>query len=190
MVGIDEVGRGCLAGPLVAGAVILDGRIRGIKDSKKLTKAEREKFDVIIRRRALAIGIGWVSHEEVDELGMTAAVRLAMHRALHEIEHEYSEVIIDGNYNYLSHVSGTKAIIKADDKVAAVSAASIVAKVARDNWMATVAATQYPHYGFESHVGYATPQHRASIEAHGICELHRRLFAPVRLFMETNGVQL
>lgn len=184
IIGVDEVGRGCLAGPVVAGAVILDGKIRGLKDSKKLTKQEREKFDQRIRERALAVGIGWVSHQEVDELGMTEAVRLAMHRAVSQIDLPHQEIIIDGNYNYLSHLHGSRAIIKADDKIAAVSAASIVAKVARDNWMATYAAQQFPHYGFESHVGYATPTHRAAIEAFGVCEMHRRLFSPVRLHIE------
>lgn len=192
IVGIDEVGRGCLAGPVVAGAVILKGKIRGIKDSKKLTKEERERFDKIIRKKALAIGIGWVSPQEIDDLGMTEAVRLAMYRALAEIshEHDYSQIIIDGNYNYLAHLPESVTMIKADDKIPAVSAASIVAKVARDHWMATIAATQHPQYGFESHVGYGTPRHCNAIEDHGICDLHRRLFAPVKMWLPEHADQL
>ena len=190
--GIDEVGRGCWAGPVVAGAVVLDKRIRGLKDSKKLTKQERERLDVLIRKRALAIGIGWASPQEIDELGLTKAVSLAMERAVAEITTQYEEVIIDGNYNFLKHLDlpNVQTIIKADDKIAAVSAASIVAKVARDNWMATHAAAQFPHYSFEKHVGYGTPHHRAMIELHGLCDLHRRRWAPVRLKAELAGEQL
>ncbi len=181
IVGVDEVGRGCWAGPLVAGAVVLAKPIRGLKDSKKLTKAQREAFDTKIRHRALAVGIGWVTSTEVDALGLTKAVRLAMERAVAEVVAAYDEIIVDGNYNFLAHLSNSKAIIKADDKVPAVSAASIVAKVARDRWMASEAAARFPPYGFERHVGYGTAFHRAAIEAHGICDLHRQCFAPIRL---------
>lgn len=181
IVGIDEVGRGCWAGPVVAGAVVLRRALPGLKDSKKLTKLQREALDVRIRKRALAIGLGWASSKEVDELGLTEAVRLAMRRALAEITIPYERVIIDGNYNYLADIAGTETLIKADDLIASVSAASIVAKVARDNWMATEAAKQYPHYEFERHVGYGTRLHAAHIQTHGICDIHRLSYAPIRL---------
>ncbi|HEX8762280.1 MAG TPA: ribonuclease HII [Candidatus Saccharimonadales bacterium] len=179
ILGVDEVGRGCLAGPVVAGAVILDKPLRGLKDSKKLTKADREKFDKRIRERAVAFGLGWVTNIEIDALGMTAAVALAMKRAVESVQAQYDEIIIDGNYNYLPHLANVTCIIKADDLIPSVSAASVIAKVARDNYMAEMA-KQYPDYKFESHVGYATPAHRAALTEFGICDLHRRSFAPVR----------
>lgn len=178
--GIDEVGRGCMAGPLVAGAVLLERPIRGLKDSKKLTRAQRTAFDGKIRKKALAFGLGWVMPEELDAVGLTQAVRLAMERALASIEHEYERVVIDGNYNFLKHIAKTETLIKADDLIPAVSAASILAKVARDNWMID-AAKEFPGYGFDSHVGYCTAAHRAAVTELGICRLHRKSFAPVRL---------
>lgn len=183
IVGIDEVGRGCLAGPLVAGAVLLHKPIPGLRDSKKLTRAERETLDEIIRKEAIAFGLGWVPADELDGVGLTEAVRRAMRRALAQIIAPYKEIIIDGNYNFLKHEPLAKCIIKADDLVPAVSAASIIAKVARDNFMIE-AAKQHPLYGFESHVGYATPQHRLALDTHGMCDLHRRSFAPVRAKLE------
>jgi len=185
IIGIDEVGRGCMAGPLVAGAVLLDKPIRGLKDSKKLTRAEREAFDRKIRAKATAFGLGWVMPDELDAVGLTHAVRLAMERALQAIEMPYEEVIIDGNFNFLKHIEKTSTLIKADDTVPAVSAASILAKVARDTWMIN-AAKEYPGYGFESHVGYCTPAHRKALLDLGICKLHRLTFAPVRLVTEQN----
>lgn len=169
-----------MAGPLVAGAVMLDKPIRGLKDSKKLTREQRALFDIKIRQKALAYGLGWVMHDELDEVGMTQAIRLAMERALLAIQDDYERVIIDGNYNFLKHLPKTETLIKADDTVPAVSAASILAKVARDNWM-IAAANDYPGYGFESHVGYCTPKHRAAVLNLGTCDLHRKTFAPVRM---------
>src|SRR5687767_6535216 len=115
IVGIDEVGRGCWAGPLVAGAVVLRARISGLKDSKKLSRQQRERLDIIIRKRALAIGLGWVTPQEVDALGLTGAVRLAMERAMAEIQVPYDEIIIDGNYNFLKSNSKSRCLVKADD---------------------------------------------------------------------------
>jgi ribonuclease HII len=181
ILGVDEVGRGCLAGPVAAGAVLLDKKIRGVRDSKKLTRLQREKLDVRIRTRAVAFGIGWASVEEVDSLGLTEAVRLAMQRAVAQIsaELEYDELIIDGNYNFLKENPKSRPVIKADDSVCAVGAASIIAKVARDAYMREAAIT-YPGYFFERHVGYATPKHRAMLVEQGICELHRLSFAQVK----------
>jgi len=182
VVGVDEVGRGCWAGPVVAGAVLLDKHIVGLRDSKKLTKKQRETLDVKIRAKALAIGIGWATAGEIDELGMTAALRLAMQRAVAEITLPYDQVIIDGNYNYLPENPKASYLVKADDIVPAVSAASIVAKVARDRYMAE-AALAYPGYDFERHVGYGTMAHSKALAVLGVCDLHRRSFAPIRTLL-------
>ncbi len=179
VVGIDEVGRGCWAGPLVAGAVLLGRPITGLKDSKKLSKLQRERLAVIIKDEALAIGLGWVWPQAIDSGGITAAVKTAMHDALAAIAVDYDEVIIDGNINYFADNPKARALIKADDTVPAVSAASIIAKVARDNYMAEMAA-QYPGYGFEVHVGYGTAKHQAALASLGVCDMHRRSFRPVR----------
>jgi ribonuclease HII len=189
-VGIDEVGRGCWAGPLVAGAVALKAPIPGLKDSKKLSKSQRDKLAVVIHAEALAVGIGWVSAGELDAVGLTEAVRLAMERALQQIEIAYDEVIIDGNINYFPDNVKARAIIKADDTVPAVSAASIVAKVARDNYMSELGAP-YDRYGFEKHVGYGTALHLERLKLHGISDIHRRSFKPIKaieqLFTDTVG---
>lgn len=182
ILGVDEVGRGCLAGPVVAGAVLLSRAIPGLADSKKLTRLQREKLDLIIRRKAKAFGIGWVSPGEIDELGMTAAVKLAMQRAVADITMPYAKLVIDGNHNYLPEMPGSQCIIKADASVPAVSAASIIAKVARDAYMREIAKT-YPVYAFDKHVGYGTATHLAALQTHGICDLHRKTFAPVRALL-------
>jgi ribonuclease HII len=183
VVGIDEVGRGCWAGPVVAGAVLLVTDIAGLKDSKKLSKIQRETLALTITDSGARVGLGWVTPHEVDELGLTQAVRLAMERALAQISAPYDDVIIDGNLNFLAHVPKTRALIKADDTVPAVSAASIVAKVARDNYMAELA-EQYPGYGFESHVGYGTALHLAGLQKLGVSDVHRKSFKPIRALLQ------
>jgi ribonuclease HII len=130
-IGIDEVGRGCWAGPLVAGAVILPEDVRlpsnvKLRDSKKLSKAQRETTAAWVHEHALAVGLGWVEPDEVDNVGLTEAVRLAMHRAVEAISVAYDEIIVDGNINYFVEDSRAQALIKADDSVPSVSAASIV----------------------------------------------------------------
>lgn len=182
-VGIDEVGRGCWAGPVVAGAVLLPADFVHeenwrLADSKLLSKKQREQANLQIHNIALGIGLGWVSAEELDAIGLTAAVRLAMERALSQIASDYDDVVIDGQLNFLQDYPKTRALIKADAKVPAVSAASIVAKVARDNFM-TAAAVEYPEYGFERHVGYGTAFHLGKMKSHGLTPLHRRSFKPV-----------
>lgn len=177
-VGIDEVGRGCWAGPVVAGAVILDAPIEGLQDSKKLTSLRRTVLSERISETAL-VGIGWVEPAEVDDIGMTEAVRLAMSRALQELPSEYDEIIIDGNYNFFPDDPRARAVIKADGSVPAVSAASIVAKVARDAYMATEAHEQFPDYGFGQNVGYGTKHHRAALALHGVTALHRKSYKPI-----------
>ncbi len=178
IVGVDEVGRGCWAGPLVAGAVILNAPIAGLRDSKELSKSQRTRLAQQIEAEALAIGLGWVTPTEVDTLGLSAAVKLAMQRAVAQITVDYDEVIIDGNINYLAEDTRARAVIKADDTVASVSAASIVAKVARDAYMAE-AALEYPAYAFESHVGYGTKAHIAALAEYGVTPLHRLSYKPV-----------
>ncbi|HSX45687.1 MAG TPA: ribonuclease HII [Candidatus Saccharimonadia bacterium] len=177
--GIDEVGRGCWAGPVVAGAVVLADAIPGLKDSKLLSKKQRERLAAQVEVEALAVGIGWAQAVEVDELGMTEAVRLAMQRALELIIIPYGQIIIDGSLNFLAENPTAVAIVKADQTVPAVSAASIVAKVARDKYMAE-ACVKYPGYGFDKHVGYGTALHLEMLKLHGVSELHRKSFKPIR----------
>ena len=186
ILGIDEVGRGPWAGPLVAGAVVLKMPVEGLADSKKLSKKRRETLAVKIRENSW-FGLGWVTAAELDEIGMTKAVQLAMLRAvkdLHANGAEYDEIIIDGSFNYFKNVSGLQtekisAIIKADGSIPAASAASIIAKVARDNYMAELS-QKYPEYGFDKHVGYGTAAHAAALKTHGITPEHRKSFAPIK----------
>lgn len=181
IVGIDEVGRGCWAGPLVAGAVLLGAPIKGLKDSKKLSKLQRERLDAEIRVSAVAFGLGWVPAEEIDQVGLTEAVRLAMERALAAITVPYEQLIIDGNFNFFADNPKSQAVIGADNTVPAVSAASIIAKVARDKYMAEAALT-FPGYGFEKHVGYGTAVHSLALKVNGLTVLHRRSFKPIQAY--------
>lgn len=179
IVGIDEVGRGCWAGPLVAGAVILSTPIDGLTDSKLLSKKRREYFADVIKSQALAYGLGWVDAARIDSVGLTEAVRIAMSEALSQIKHAYDRVIIDGNINYLELNERAETLIKADLTIPAVSAASVLAKVARDAYMET-AARLYPEYGFEQHVGYGTKQHSDNLKLYGVSDLHRRSVKPIK----------
>ena len=182
ILGIDEVGRGPWAGPLVVGAVVLGGiAIDGLTDSKKLTKRRREELDVIIRDKASGYGLGWVSANEIDEIGLSAALVLASKRAVEQINAPYHEIIIDGTINFLSGTNKggyVKTLKKADLLIPSVSAASIIAKVARDNYMVDQD-TAYPGYGFKTHVGYGTAVHREAIKRLGVTPLHRLSFVPL-----------
>lgn len=182
ILGIDEVGRGPWAGPLVVGAVVLgDAKIEGLTDSKKLSKKKRETLDVLIREQAAGFGLGWVSAAEIDEVGLGAALRLATIRAARQVKTPYHEIIIDGTINFLSETTKGRYVTtlpKADLLIQSVSAASIIAKVARDTYMA-LQDDIYPGYGFASHVGYGTAAHRNSIERLGVTPLHRLSFAPL-----------
>jgi len=184
ILGIDEVGRGAWAGPLVVGAVVLGCDIEGLTDSKMLTKKRREELNEIILERASGVGLGWVSAAEVDEIGLSVALRLATKRAVQEVQASgttFHEIIIDGTINFLSdtplagHVTTIK---KADLLIPSVSAASIAAKVARDRYMNDQVG-EYPAYKFAAHVGYGTEAHRAAIDAHGVTPLHRLSIAPL-----------
>ena len=181
ILGIDEVGRGPWAGPLVVGACVLgDAKIDGLTDSKKLTAKKREKLDILIREQA-SFGLGWVSAEELDKIGLIAALHKATRDAVKQIEVPYHEIIIDGTINFLSDTklsSYVQTIPKADFLVPEGSAASIIAKVARDNYMIKLA-ERFPNYGFEKHVGYGTAAHREALEKYGPCEEHRHSFKPI-----------
>lgn len=182
--GVDEVGRGCWAGPVVAGAVILSSPIAGLADSKRLSKRKRAVLAAEIQMTAAWHSLGWASSQEVDLLGLSAAVRLAMARAVSTVSRPYDVLIIDGNINYLKDNPKARAIIKADASVAAVSAASILAKVARDNYMAEQA-LNYPGYRFGDHVGYGTAAHWQALMTYGICPLHRTSVKPVQAAART-----
>lgn len=182
IVGLDEVGRGCWAGPLVAGAVILGKPIKGLRDSKKLTKKQREELAEIINNEALSVGLGWVEPMDIDRLGLTESIGLAMNAALSQIKVPYKRIIIDGNHAFVED-ERVEARIGADDSVPCVSAASIIAKVARDNYMAKMS-VKFPGYGFEKHVGYGTKLHSESLKVQGVCKLHRLSYKPVKLAMQ------
>lgn len=185
IIGIDEVGRGCWAGPLVAAAVALplNHAIDGLVDSKKLSAKKRTVIANEIRSAQSDIGIGWVWPTEINQLGLSKSVQLAMQRAFNELAAiDHQEVIIDGSINFLSHLPKTKAVIKADGSIPEVSAASIVAKVARDEYMIEVA-KKYPHYGFEKHVGYGTALHVAALKEFGVLPLHRTSYKPIRAML-------
>ena len=174
MIGVDEVGRGAWAGPLLVCAARLRQPIDGLTDSKLLSAKKRQYYAKIIIKQA-DIGYGWVLASELDSIGLSAALRLATARALAELAPNTAEVIIiDGTVNFAPEYN-SQTLIKADLSVPAVSAASIVAKVARDKHMAEFA-KKFPNYGFEKHVGYGTAQHRAAIAQYGYTPEHRRSF--------------
>jgi ribonuclease HII len=192
ILGIDEVGRGSWAGPLVVGAVVLGGAsIDGLTDSKKLNKKRREELDRCIRESAAGYGIGWVSAVEIDELGLSKALKLATVRAVAQIHVPYHEIIIDGTVNFLADTKKGEYVTtmkKADLLVPSVSAASIIAKVARDRYMAEQDAV-YEGYKFSSHVGYGTAVHREAIEMNGVTPLHRLSFAPLAKYRRSDNYE-
>lgn len=200
ILGIDEVGRGPYAGPLVIGACILgdwqnseDAEwIEKLTDSKKLSAKRREELYALIKEKALATATGWVSSTEIDEVGLSEALRLATRRAVKQIQKAkvpFSEIIIDGTMNFLigtkleKYVSTLK---KGDFLVKEISAASILAKVERDKYMTELDAV-YPEYGFGKHVGYGTAAHQKAMEEFGLTPEHRRSFRPVREIAEGNN---
>ena len=177
--GVDEAGRGPLAGPVVAAAVILDDLrpIAGLADSKKLTAARRDKLYDEIRAKALCCAIAEASVEEIDRLNILQATLLAMQRAVAGLRLKPVRVLVDGNQLPRLDMPA-EAIVKGDALVQAISAASILAKVHRDRWCAQIDA-EFPQYGFAGHKGYGTAVHMAALRAHGACVHHRRSFAPV-----------
>jgi ribonuclease HII len=177
--GVDEAGRGPLAGPVVAAAVILDERhpIKGLADSKKLTALRRERLFDEIRAKALCCSIAEASVEEIDRLNILQATLLAMRRAVAGLRLKPNKVLVDGNRLPTLEVRA-EAIVGGDALVPAISAASILAKVHRDRWCLTLD-QQYPQYGFAQHKGYGTAAHLAALRAHGPCAQHRTSFRPV-----------
>ena len=177
--GVDEAGRGPLAGPVVAAAVILDERqpIAGLADSKKLTAARRDQLYDEIRAKALCCCVAQASVEEIDRLNILQATLLAMQRAVAGLRLKPGLVLVDGNRLPLLEMRA-EAIVKGDAKVAAISAASILAKVTRDRGLELLD-QRYPQYGFARHKGYGTAEHLQALRVHGPCPEHRRSFAPV-----------
>ena len=183
MIGIDEVGRGCWAGPLLVVASRARTQLpEGLADSKVLTKNKRESFlELIIE--SCDLGEGWVQPEEIDQHGLAGAMRLGVSRALLSLGADFDdEIIMDGSVNYCpDEFSKVQTIIKADQTHPIVSAASIFAKVTRDAHMVR-AAKFYPFYGFEKHVGYGTAIHQAALKVHGISQIHRKSFKPIQAY--------
>ena len=177
--GVDEAGRGPLAGPVVAAAVILDDLkpIKGLADSKTITALRRERLFDEIRAKALCCSIAVASVEEIEELNILQATLLAMRRAVEGLRLKPHKVLVDGNRLPVLDMLA-EAIVKGDALVPAISAASILAKVHRDRWCAEID-LQYPQYGFAKHKGYGTAAHLAALTAHGACPQHRKTFRPV-----------
>ena len=182
--GVDEAGRGPLAGPVFAAAVILDPAkpIAGLRDSKKLSAAKREALALLIQRDALAWSIAQCSETEIDTLNILQATMLAMRRAIEGLSMMPTLALIDGNRCPVCTVRA-EAIIKGDDKVAEISAASILAKTARDAALMHMH-QQYPDYAFDQHKGYPTALHLARVRLHGVAPVHRRSYAPVRALLD------
>lgn len=207
IIGVDEVGRGCWAGPLVAGAVAFVGSesgetpLIGLDDSKKLSRKRREVFAPQIYETALAWGLGWVQPEAIDSGGITEAVKTAMLLAVTDVLRRLSDtevsagpvvIIVDGSYNFLQHFDVPRAYagrleirtqVGADGLVPAVSAASIIAKTSRDEYMANEAERAYPGYGFGAHVGYGTAAHIGALGRYGVTPIHRKSYKPIQKFL-------
>lgn len=177
--GIDEAGRGPLAGPVVAAAVILDPArpIPGLNDSKKLSEKKRQALAALIRERALAWAVAEATVEEIDHLNILHATMLAMQRAVAGLAVTPASALVDGN-RCPKLAMPVEAVVKGDGKIASIAAASILAKTVRDDGMLALHA-QYPQYGFDRHMGYPTAAHFAALETHGTSPVHRRSFGPV-----------
>jgi len=182
--GVDEAGRGPLAGPVTAAAVMLDPErpIDGLRDSKKLSAAARERLADAICERAAAWCVAEASVAEIDQLNILQATMLAMQRAVAGLGRPPAEVMVDGN-RCPNWAWRSQAVVKGDDKVAAIAAASILAKTTRDRFMCRLH-DEYPAYGFAQHMGYGTAAHLAALKAHGACPQHRRSFGPVKLVLD------
>ena len=178
LIGVDEVGRGCLAGPLCVAAVSLRMPVVGLRDSKKLSPKKREELDIKIRENADYLNIVLISAEEIDNIGLAEALKKAFINSVDGIDKEI-KIITDGNINYLKDLfPNSEAIIKADDSVKEVSAASIVAKVYRDKLMVELD-KDYPGYNFKVNKGYGTKEHLNAIKEIGVSKLHRKSFKPI-----------
>jgi ribonuclease HII len=182
LAGVDEVGRGCLAGPVFAAAVILPSNFRlpGLDDSKKLLPAQREKFSAVIREQALAFHVAMVSVEEIDQINILRASLKAMRLAVLGLSLKPVLTLVDGHLGIGDEIA-QEPLIGGDARSASVAAASVVAKVARDAYMA-LQETSFPGFSFAQHKGYATPQHYRELETHGPTSLHRKSFYPISQF--------
>jgi ribonuclease HII len=183
LAGVDEAGRGPLAGPVVAAAVILDDskRIRGLADSKVLTPLQRERLYDLIMDKALCCSVAEATVEEIDTLNIYHATMLAMKRAVEGLRLKPAKVLVDGNALPRIDVLA-EAVVGGDAKIKSISAASILAKVHRDRLCQQLDA-EFPQYGFASHKGYSTPEHLQALKVHGACRHHRRYFSPVAATM-------
>jgi ribonuclease HII len=188
--GVDEAGRGPLAGPVYAAAVILDPAviIAGLADSKVLKPETRERLAVEIRTHATAWAVGSASVDEIDRINILQASLLAMRRAVEALHVLPDEVLVDGD-KVPTLTIAARAIVRGDATVAEISAASILAKTARDAEMVALH-QRYPQYRFDQHKGYSTPAHLAALQRHGACPVHRRSFAPVRLVLDGDGTAI
>lgn len=174
--GLDEAGRGPLAGPVVAAAVIFepDVLIPFVNDSKKLTEKRREELYHLIREKAVTVGVGLVSHDVIDRINILQASMLAMNKAIGQLKVQPEQLLVDGNF-FRHEKFPVENIIKGDSLSHSIAAASIIAKVTRDSLMREYDRV-FPHYGFAQHKGYGTRDHIAAIHRHGFCEIHRRTF--------------
>ena len=183
--GLDEAGRGSLAGPVVASAVILDPNdsIKGLSDSKKLSQKRRDELEIQIKKRSLAWSVGWVSSIVIDEINILQATMLAMRRAIINLTTKPNKILVDGNclpdLNFDGELIPGDAIIGGDDKILSISAASILAKTARDRMMNEIDKI-FPIYEFAQHKGYGTKKHFSKLYKFGSCCEHRQSFAPMR----------
>lgn len=193
--GVDEVGRGALAGPVYAGAAILDfakllamkkaDRIL-IRDSKSLSRAQREKAKSLVETIAISYATGCAETDEIAELGITKSTFLAMHRALAKLSIPFDVLLIDGKYPLPDYASEQISIICGDGSCYSIAAASILAKETRDSLMREHAIL-YPAYGFDAHVGYATSKHLQAIQEQGVCALHRKNFEPIKSLLNSSS---
>ncbi len=192
--GVDEVGRGCIAGPVVAACVILDysklesldTRTKSkIRDSKTLSAKQRAELIDLIEEISLSSALGVASEREIEQIGILKATFIAMNRAIESLETVRPDILlVDGNQRIANQTIKQQTIVKGDSLCFAIAAASIIAKEHRDQFMHKQAAV-HPHWGFDRHVGYGTSEHIAAINSHGICNLHRRNFAPIRDLVST-----
>ena len=183
IIGIDEVGRGAWAGPLLFCAVILSSSIDGLADSKTLSKNQREFLTKKIKENTEFIGLGWVTPQEVDDMGLTKASTLACERAIRHAP-KNTKILIDGSVNFLPLNKIAECVIGGDAKVPEISAASIVAKVERDSYMSKVDKL-YENYNFRNNVGYGTKDHKEAIEKHGLTPIHRWSYKPIKAFLDS-----